>query len=196
MYVQCIIKIIPNVGAEVKSDLFAFFCPGSLIAKAHRLTSLMGAASVSVVQYLDGVKEAQPIFDADDVNEILPVTVEFVGGGDDAKVEELISYSSDNEKTNSSVEKTDGLPSLEDPSEITFTGARETPLTPTPPFGQPTSTPLLSTPPPPGLSPPLMGHSPSSSSNLGRRDASPQCYDKFESVAKQNFDNILFESEK
>ena len=173
----------------------------------------MGAASVSVVQYLDGVKEAQPIFDADDANEILPVTVEFVGGGggaaaaateggvgggddDDEKIEELISYSSDNEKTNSSLEKTDALPSLEDPSEITFTRARETPLTPTPPFGQPTSTPLLSTPPPPGLSSPLMSHSPSSSSNLGRRDASPQCYDKFESVAKQNFDNILFESEK
>ena len=82
---------------------------------------------------------------------------------------------------------------LEDPTQITFTAAKEVPLAALR-DGRPPSTPLLSTPPPPGLSSPLHAHSPATSSPTAE-DGSPRHYDRFEAISRQGFEDVLFESE-
>ena len=182
-----------------------------------------------------------------DANEILPETIVFTGVVEE-KVGQLVSLADDDDEEVSSINEpkssdnkthsvdgtntvtsslepltttttTSTFPTLEDPTEISFTTAAVTTTTvTTAPFSSttttpakgmplastlqdegrlPPSTPLLSTPPPPGLSSPLVGQSPptSSAASFNPHDGSPKFYDKFESISKQGFENVLYESE-
>ena len=176
--------------------------------------------------------------DADDANEILPAPIVFTDDNverlvifgdddDDAEVAKINSTRDDSALAttmstaattastsaltptpSTAASTTMSVPSLENPTEITYLGSATSSaardvlpsnVTPgTTPIGDgfPPPTPFLSTPPPPGLSSPLVGQSPSSSSLINLVDGgSPRYYDKYESISKQGFDNVLFESE-